>query len=565
MRKPSRDFLLFLLLLIIVVLVIGNFYLINLLSSNRALRPSDYGRLSNAQETECPILDNLAPGCGAWLSATSNFHGVSGLRNRIEEHETRILQKLDVVHSYHTVGDNQLSADETYFINRPGTILFANWKPASVWAQAAGGNSSIDAGIDSMADSIKSVAPKKILLTVFHEPENDVLGGAPQCSPSIYVGTAGTPAEYRGMWANVRNRFAAKGVGNVVWVMNYMGYKQWDCMINDLWPGNNNVDWVMWDPYFSGNDTFNSKIGRYYSLLESLTDASHAYNSKTWGLAEWGAWYVDQQQTYQLYADAASALKSNVFPRLKLYAIFDSTGVQDSRINYTSSGVLDPIEEQNYNIYAQVAKQSHLTSILSTSTPPQPTNTPIPSTNTPTPTVTLRPTPTSTPTPFPTNTPRPTPTSTPTPTSIIIPTLTNTPTPTPEQTEGNNNSVLKIWAFGTPSGNVYPTMQLIINNRVVRTWYDVRPNWFGFAKQYYYFSPQAIGPGSVVRVAFVNDANTDEGDRNLKVNRINVDGTDYQSENMFSTGTWSRNGGCSDGYKHSAWLHCNGYFEYPIK
>ena len=51
------------------------------------------------------------------------------------------------------------------------------------------------------------------------------------------------------MWHNVRARFDALGVTNVVWVMNYMGWKDWNCVVKDLWPGNDYVDWVMWDPY----------------------------------------------------------------------------------------------------------------------------------------------------------------------------------------------------------------------------------------------------------------------------------------------------------------------------
>ena len=50
------------------------------------------------------------------------------------------------------------------------------------------------------------------------------------------------------MWHNVRHRFDALGVTNVVWVMNYTGYVTGQCLTKDLWPGNDYVDWVMWDP-----------------------------------------------------------------------------------------------------------------------------------------------------------------------------------------------------------------------------------------------------------------------------------------------------------------------------
>ena len=45
-----------------------------------------------------------------------------------------------------------------------------------------------------------------------------------------------TPDGYRAMWRHTRDIFDAAGVTNVVWVMNYMGLENWDCMIRDLWP-----------------------------------------------------------------------------------------------------------------------------------------------------------------------------------------------------------------------------------------------------------------------------------------------------------------------------------------
>lgn len=53
-------------------------------------------------------------------------------------------------------------------------------------------------------------------------------------------------------------------------------------------------------------------------------------------------------------------------------------------------------------------------------------------------------------------------------------------------------------------------------------------------------------------------------DRNLIVDKINIDGKDYQSEaaTTYSLGSWAPSDGCKAGFKKSEWLHCNGYFEY---
>ncbi len=204
-----------------------------------------------------------------------------------------------------------------------------------------------------------------------------------------------------------------------------------------------------------------------------------------------------------------------------------------------------------------------------------PSTTPVGTTNTPTPVLLaptstpMPPTPTRTPTPVPpTLTPTPTRTPTPTPTHIP-PTPTNTPTPIPPASVSNPNpSVINIWARGTSAQQTYPIMELVVDNNIVRIWYDVKSNWFGSAKKYTYNSPDHIAPGSIVRVAFVNDANSRRGgDRNLKVDKIEIDGITYQSENIsvYSVGGWIRNGGCTNGYLRTEWLYCNGYFQYIVK
>lgn len=295
------------------------------------------------------VSEILVPACGAWLGAWSNDHGVSGLKNQILEHETRIGRQVQVVHSYHAAGNVTLSSDEKYFINRADTILLANWKPAATWSQADGTNATINAQIDAMADSILTVAPKKIILNVFHEPENDVSGGAPSCSSSIYVGSSGTPAEYRAMWQNVRNRFNAKGVSNVVWAINYMGFSKWDCMVKDLWPGNDLVDWVLYDPYPGGSENWTTGIGRFYNWLMANSDTTYDFKSKPFGLGEWGAWQKDQASVYKLYDDGKAALAAGTFSNIKMYTIFDAVGIDDSRVSHDDASVSDPIEQQKYN------------------------------------------------------------------------------------------------------------------------------------------------------------------------------------------------------------------------
>ncbi|MBC7581700.1 hypothetical protein H7097_02420 [Aeromicrobium sp.] len=306
----------------------------------------------------CTVSATLVNSCRPWLGAAVGSYAEvpSDTVSQFTYHEQRIGRKLDIVHSYHGVGSNTLSTADKTFINRANTMLMTNWKPASSWSTASGGNATVNAAIDQMAASIKSAAPNKVMLSVFHEPENDVSpGGSSTCGSSVtYKGSSGTTTDYVNMWHNVRSRFEAAGVTNVVWVMNYMGFNTWKCMVKDLWPGNNYVDWLVWDPYVTSNtDSYSASINNFYSYLTTSSDASHDFASKPWGLNEWGVFPgVDQPHAYTAYDNAKAALDSNTFPKLKMFNIFDIVNIDNFQVNYTAAGIRDDTEQSHYSIFA---------------------------------------------------------------------------------------------------------------------------------------------------------------------------------------------------------------------
>ena len=303
----------------------------------------------------CEPSELLVNPCRPWLGATaSSYPGVSSSpRAQLEAHEQRIGRQLDIVHTYHPPGSLPLNADELYFIHRPNTIAFVNWKPAAVWADAAGGNAAVNAQIDQAADNIEAIAPQKILLTVFHEPENDVSAG--NCAGNASGAGAGSPTDYRNMWRNVHDRFAARGVDNVVWVMNYMGYSGWDCLVGELWPGNDLVDWVMFDPYGDAASTdFVANVGRFYDLLTRASDPTHDYLSKPWGLAEWGFFNATSELGVSYFDQARQALEAHTFPLLRAYIVYDAvdSAGNENRVAYTAGGVFDQARLDAYVAFA---------------------------------------------------------------------------------------------------------------------------------------------------------------------------------------------------------------------
>src|SRR5664279_3641964 len=92
-----------------------------------------------------------------------------------------------------------------------------------------------------------------------------------------------------------------------------------------MWPGNSLVDWVAWDPYgATDTDTFTGKIGVFYDELTELSDSTHNYLSKPWGLGEFSSHGMTPANTYRYWDEGKAAIAANYFPKLKMYTVFDS-------------------------------------------------------------------------------------------------------------------------------------------------------------------------------------------------------------------------------------------------
>ena len=309
---------------------------------------------SNAAEPECTISAKLVNSCRPWLGAESGNYGTgSGFRARMLEHEARIGRQVDIVHAYNGPGA-VLTPDMVTMAKRPATIALFNWKPTHQWTAANGQNATVNAQIDKMAASIKALGTTKIMLTIYHEPEGNVSsGGSPGCSTPALTGSSGSTADYVKMWHTVRERFDALGVDNVVWVMNYTGYVTWHCMTKDLWPGNDYVDWVMWDPY-TRNAGWTATVNSFYNYLTVNSDAEHDFLSKPWGLGEYGYVGSSQAAGYAMYDEARRNLQNGLHPKLKAFIVWDNytSSSNDDRVRFNASHVADPVEQEHYNAFA---------------------------------------------------------------------------------------------------------------------------------------------------------------------------------------------------------------------
>jgi fibronectin type 3 domain-containing protein len=311
-----------------------------------------------ATAATCTVSDKLVNSCRPWWGGTATGYpqAASDKLSQMIYSEQRDGRQMEVAHTYHGVGSQALDATDLHYINQPGSFLITNWHLTNTWADADGSNATVNANIDRMANSIKAVAPKRIWLDLFHEPEND-LSSDPNCPNVNYQGTAGTPDQYKAMWANVRQRFDNLGVNNVVWVMNYINYPTWNCVINDVYPGDALVDWVVFNGYGTlNNASFDTKVGTFYDFLTANSFGDHNYLSKTWGIVEWAIYNSTQASAYDYYAQIKTAVDDNTFPKLKFYLTFDEadphTGDGSYRVAYDKAGNLDPAEQTAFNTFA---------------------------------------------------------------------------------------------------------------------------------------------------------------------------------------------------------------------
>jgi hypothetical protein len=261
---------------------------------------------------------------GAWLGAevTNNVNGITTTQ-ALTHHEASIGRQLDILRFYHAPGGwTALTATEMNYINASRRV-FVSFKPDAYWSNAVGvangGSAAVDAQLSVLAQSVASVKPRKLMVCVWHEPEND-------------LGVAGTTNQYAAMWHNVRSLFDTHGATNVIWCWVIINsgpfYRN---LLPGLWPGNSYVDWIGWDVYqAAGNEDYVARQLSAYNYLVNNSDATRSYTAKPWAWTEWG---VGSQGWVPTAADQANtinainaALNSRLFPRVRYVAYFDNSG-----------------------------------------------------------------------------------------------------------------------------------------------------------------------------------------------------------------------------------------------
>lgn len=322
----------------------------------------------------CPLSPILQPCEGrALFGGWAKGYTTGSFQKAIDEAGSRYKRRLDIVHAYHApdgpspipFGKDKYGDGERHFAAE-GRIVLANFKPGALVRKpgdppyapdfTATATGSHDASIRQAAENIKALGDHKVMLALHHEPEAVVDGGTTCETRQLSANPRNTPQAYRDMWRHTRAVFDDVGVTNVVWVMNYMSYSRWDCLVGELWPGNDLVDWIAYDPY--STDGTATTVTRFAAELTKRLPA----NDKPLMLAEYGARIgaknaaeparqLAREKSRAFYDNLGTLLDQRTVPRLQALVVFDSTVSSDGNfgVGQDTWGLPDPAEQEAFN------------------------------------------------------------------------------------------------------------------------------------------------------------------------------------------------------------------------
>jgi hypothetical protein len=277
-----------------------------------------------ATTTSCVLTTKLVPTCGMLWGVAPSALTDEPAGTALHQFESTTGRPADILHAYHRGDEVFPTADERAAVDgAQKRLLFVNWKVAwgSTWADVAAGAE--DARIDRAAARLRSF-PGKLFLALHHEPENDVRAGGGM-----------TAADFRAMYRHTVLRLRAEGVTNVVFVMVYMAYEPW-CVqpwFSQLWPGDDVVDWVGFDPYlFAKPDTYGH--GDFSYLVDHTSDPGRWPGFYTWVtrnhgnkplmIAEWGVYEYSADPDQKAYIFSTVMSQIHEYPAIRAMVYFDS-------------------------------------------------------------------------------------------------------------------------------------------------------------------------------------------------------------------------------------------------
>lgn len=272
----------------------------------------------------CTVTGRLIPSCGAWWGIAPEIFTGLDVEQAVASAEKRMGARADIVHVYHRGGQLFPTKKEIRLARDPAhpRLLLINWKPSlnRTWAEIARG--AVDHRIDRLADHLRREFPERFFLTIHHEPENDVNAAA---------GSGMRAKDYAAMFRHVVLRLRQKGVKNAVTVMTYMGAPNWAVKpwFEELYPGDDVVDWVAMDPYADHRvHDFGSLVNK---TREEYEEWPGFYRWMQWRfpgkpvmVAEWGVFERSDDPAFKRAFFESVRHQIRRYPQIKALVYFDS-------------------------------------------------------------------------------------------------------------------------------------------------------------------------------------------------------------------------------------------------
>ncbi|MEM7274503.1 MAG: hypothetical protein AAF547_15565 [Actinomycetota bacterium] len=287
----------------------------------------------------------LLPCAGVLIGASGDFRDRSGaLQSKSEDFgrtEAALGADFDLFHDFLQWDDlvsRRWPSPGVQALADDGRFLLTNWKSPTGhprdWARIAAGD--LDADIVAAARQVAAFG-QPTFLTFFHEPEDNIRAAAGGDPDAI----ARYLADYRAAFRHLHRTFDANGADNAIWVWDMQGWLGgFESYYNGgLYPGDDVVDWVAWNPYNwhacenHGSrakwTTFTEVVAPFYDWLDEGGPGRPSLD-KPLMLGEFGteenrgAPNADQTKAEWL-AEAAEVLPTR-FPRLRAVVYFDTEG-----------------------------------------------------------------------------------------------------------------------------------------------------------------------------------------------------------------------------------------------
>jgi hypothetical protein len=273
----------------------------------------------------CDRSAKLVPRCGVLFGVAPRALTSVPHDRALRQFQREAGRTMDVYRAYHVNGDLFPNPMERGLqTSQPSLSFMFTWKPDTSKSWAAVASGADDARIDALATHLRSTISRPFFLSVWHEPENDVVESA---------GSGMTAEDYHAMYRHVVGRLRADGVSNAVTVVNYMGYPAWTrkAWWPALYPGDDVVDWIAQDAYATAkpggylSGDFSTMVSRPAGLDGGFYQwAARQHPDKPQMLGEWGVFEdaANPAGKPAFFDSVQSQLKH--FPKLKALLYFDS-------------------------------------------------------------------------------------------------------------------------------------------------------------------------------------------------------------------------------------------------